>query len=155
MNKIHRLLGSGFYTGYIPFASGTFGSAAGLILYWLIPPMSDWRILLPAALVTCVYGFYAGTLFEKEYGKDPAECTIDEVAGMWIALLLLPKTIAVALVTFFLWRIIDIIKPSPAREAEALPGGYGIMMDDIIGGLYTCIAMNLLLLIPFVRNLLT
>lgn len=154
MNKIHQFFGSGFYTGYIPFASGTFGSAAALLVYWFIPQMQDWKILLLLSFLMSVYGFYVGNLFEKAYGKDPAECTIDEVAGMWIALLTLPKTIPVAIITFFLWRAIDIVKPFPARQAEALPGGYGIMMDDIIGGFYTLVLMKLVLLIPFARTLL-
>ncbi len=152
MNPIHKFFGSGFYTGYIPFASGTFGSAAGLLLYWFIPGMVNWKILLSASVIISLYGFYTGNLFEKQYGKDPAECTQDEVAGMWISLLFLPKSILLAAVTFFVWRAIDIVKPSPAREAEKLPGGYGIMMDDIIGGVYTCIIMNLLVMFEPIRN---
>ncbi len=153
MNLFHKTMGSGFFTGYIKVASGTFGSAAGLLLYWFIPGMDNWLVLLPLSIVFSVYGFYVGTLFEKAYGKDPAECTIDEVAGMWISLLFLPKNYWVAAIAFFLWRAIDIWKPAPARQAEALPGGYGIMMDDIIGGIYTCIIMNLLLLVPFFRQM--
>ena len=152
MNLVHKAMGSGFFTGYIKVASGTFGSAAALALYWFIPGMENWKLLLLLSVLFSVYGFYVGGLFEKAYGKDPSECTIDEVAGMWISLLFLPKNFLVAVITFFLWRAIDIVKPSPARQAEALPGGYGIMMDDIIGGLYTCIIMNLLMLVPFFRH---
>ncbi len=146
MNRIHNFMGSGFLTGYIPFASGTWGSAAALLIYWFVPGMENWKILLPMSVVISIYGFYVGDLFEMKFGKDPAECTIDEVAGMWISLMFLPKSILIAVITFFIWRVIDIVKPAPARQAEALKGGYGIMMDDIIGGVYTCLIMNGLIL---------
>jgi phosphatidylglycerophosphatase A len=66
---------------------------------------------------------------------------------MWISLLFLPKTFLVVTAAFFLWRIFDIIKPSPARQAENLPGGLGIMMDDIIAGLYSLLLLHLILFI--------
>ncbi len=90
-----------------------------------------------------VYGIYIGTKFEKKYGKDPAQCTIDEVVGTWISLIALPKTFWVILVSFLLWRILDIIKPPPARNLERLNGGLGIMIDDVVSGIYTLLIMHL------------
>jgi phosphatidylglycerophosphatase A len=78
---------------------------------------------------------------EKVYGHDPGEVTIDEVLGMWISLMLLPKTIAVSGAAFFIFRILDIVKPYPARRFDSLHGGKGIMLDDVVSALYT----NLLL----------
>lgn len=146
INFIEKLLGSGFYTGYIPFASGTFGSLAGLIIYY-IPEFEKPIILIPAIIIFLLYGIYVGSKFEKEYGKDPSECTIDEVVGMWISLLLLPKNVYISVFAFLVWRAFDIIKPAPARQAEKLNGGLGIMMDDVIAGIYSAIFVNAILLV--------
>jgi phosphatidylglycerophosphatase A len=146
INFFEKLLGSGFYTGYIPFASGTFGSLAGLMIYY-IPGFEKPVILIPAIIIFMFYGIYVGSKFEKEYGKDPAECTIDEVVGMWISLLLLPKNVYISIFAFLVWRAFDIIKPSPARQAEKLNGGLGIMMDDVIAGIYSAIFVNAILLV--------
>ena len=122
LNFFEKLLGSGFYTGYIPFISGTFGSLAALIIYY-IPGFENPLILIPAIIIFTFYGIYVGSRFESVYGKDPAECTIDEIVGMWISLLFLPKILLISLLAFLLWRILDIIKPFPARNFEKLKGG--------------------------------
>jgi phosphatidylglycerophosphatase A len=142
LNFIEKLLGSGFFTGYIPFASGTFASFAALLIYY-IPGFENLFIILPVTILFFLIGIYLGNKFEKIYGKDPAECTIDEMVGMWLSLILLPKTIAISLITFFLWRALDIYKPFPARSFEKLKGGFGIMIDDVISGFYTLIIMHL------------
>ena len=142
LNNFEKILGSGFYSGYFPVASGTVGSLAALIIYF-IPGFEQWFIIVPLTLIFAAYGIYVGTKFEIVYGKDPAECTIDEIVGMWISLIALPKTILIAIGAFLLWRILDIIKPPPARNLERLKGGIGIMIDDVISGLYTLIIMHL------------
>jgi phosphatidylglycerophosphatase A len=142
LNFLEKLLGSGFFTGYIPFASGTFASLAALLIYY-IPGFENLYIIFPVTVSFFLIGIYEGNKFEKIYGKDPAECTIDEMVGMWISLILLPKTIAISLITFFLWRALDIYKPFPARKFEELKGGFGIMIDDVISGFYTLIIMHL------------
>jgi phosphatidylglycerophosphatase A len=144
INSFEKFIGSGFFTGYFPVASGTVGSAAAIVIY-LIPGFEKLVVIIPATLVTIFYGIYIGTKFEAEYGKDPAQCTIDEVAGTWISLIALPKTIGIIIAAFFLWRILDIIKPPPARNLERLKGGLGIMIDDVISGIYTLIIMHLVL----------
>lgn len=143
MNPIVKCIGSGFYTGYIKYASGTWGSLAALLIY-LIPGFEQPMILIPATILITAIGIPISTLFEKQYGKDPSECTVDEVAGMWISLLFLPKQPVIYITAFFIWRVLDIVKPSPAREAENLPGGTGIMLDDVISGVYTLIIMHAL-----------
>ncbi len=146
LNFIEKFLGSVFFTGYIPFASGTFASMAGLLLYY-IPGFENPVILIPAIILFTFYGIYVGEKFEKLYGKDPAECTIDEVAGMWITLLWVPKITFIPLLAFFVWRILDIIKPFPARKLEDLKGGLGIMMDDIVSSIYSLAIIHIILLI--------
>ena len=145
LNFIDKLLGSGFYTGYIPFASGTFGSIAGLIIYY-IPGFENPFVIIPAIIIFSFYGIYVGSKFEKLYGKDPAECTIDEIVGMWISLLFLPKEIWISVIVFLIWRIFDIIKPFPARRLEKLNGGLGIMIDDIISSFYVLLLVHLFIL---------
>ena len=142
INSFEKFIGSGFFTGYFPVASGTVGSVAAIVIY-LIPGFEQLFVIIPATLVIIFYGIYIGTKFEAEYGKDPAQCTIDEVAGTWISLIALPKTIGIIIATFLLWRILDIIKPPPARNLERLKGGLGIMIDDVISGIYTLIIMHL------------
>ena len=142
INFFEKFIGSGFFTGYFPVASGTVGSVAAIVIY-LIPGFENLFVIIPATLVIIFYGIYIGTKFETEYGKDPAQCTIDEVAGTWISLIALPKTLGIMIATFFLWRILDIIKPPPARNLEKLKDGLGIMIDDVISGIYTLIIMHL------------
>ncbi|MBP1683246.1 MAG: pgpA, partial [Ignavibacteriaceae bacterium] len=76
--------------------------------------------------------------------KDPSQCTIDEVVGTWVALIALPKTLLIVLTSFLIWRALDIIKPFPARTSEKLPGGFGIMIDDVIAGFYSLIIVHLI-----------
>ena len=143
LNPIDKLLGSGFYTGYIPVASGTFGSFAALLIYF-IPGFEKLYIILPVTLIFFLYGIYVGSKFETVYGKDPAECTIDEMVGMWISLILLPKTNLIIAAAFIIWRALDIIKPYPARSLERYKGGFGIMIDDVVSSIYTLIIMHLI-----------
>ena len=146
LNFFEKLIGSGFYTGYIPFASGTWGSLAALIIY-LIPGFEKPVVIIPAIILFTILGIFTGNKFDVIYGKDPGECTVDEVVGMWISLLFLPKTLLIITAAFISWRAFDIIKPSPARQLESLKGGVGIMIDDIVAGLYSLIFLHLILFI--------
>lgn len=143
INWFEKLIGSGFYTGFIPFASGTFGSIAAIIIY-LIPGFEKPEIIIPVTIVFLIYGIFVSSKFENVYGKDPAECTVDEVVGTWIALIALPKTMLIILTSFLIWRALDIVKPFPARTSEKLPKGYGIMTDDVISGFYSLIILHVI-----------
>ena len=145
INLLEKTIGSGFFTGFIPFASGTFGSLAGLLIY-NIPGFENPQILISAIIIFTFYGIFLGTKFELVYGKDPGQCTIDEIVGMWITLLFLPKTLLISAIAFFVWRVFDIIKPFPIRKLESLNGGLGIMIDVVIGGIYALITMNLIVI---------
>jgi phosphatidylglycerophosphatase A len=91
---------------------------------------------------------------EHFYGHDPAVVTIDEVVGMWISLFLLPKKIGAVLAAFFIFRFLDIIKPYPAQKFDAMHGGFGIMMDDVVAGLYTNLILQGVFLIPTLKEFL-
>ncbi len=139
-----KLIGSGLYSGYVPFASGTAGSLVALLIY-LVPGFENPTIMLGFISAGTLIGILLGSKFEQKYGKDPAEFTLDEFVGTWLSLILLPKTLLIVLIDFILWRVLDILKPFPARQLEKLPGGWGIMLDDIVSALYTLLLMNILL----------
>ena len=110
--------------GYIPFASGTFGSAVGLVLWWLMPASPASQGLLIVALFA--FGSWAAGVAERRFDRtDPSQVVIDEVLGMWITLFLNPVGWAGAVAAFLLFRIFDILKPFPADRCERLPGGVG------------------------------
>ena len=99
-------------------------------------------VLIPLIILTSLYGIWVCSKFEHLYGEDPKEATIDEFAGMWISLILAPKEIIYLVATFLLWRIMDIVKPFPARNFEKIKGGTGVMADDIMSGVYTLLIMQ-------------
>jgi len=142
INFFEKIIGSGFYSGYSPFASGTVGSAVAILIY-LIPGFEQIMVIIPVIMILLSYGIYVGSKFETVYGKDPSQCTVDEFVGTWISLIALPKILWIIVAAFLIWRILDIIKPPPARSLEKLKGGLGIMVDDVVSGIYTLIIMHL------------
>jgi phosphatidylglycerophosphatase A len=148
-----KLFASALFSGYSPIASGTVGSAVAVAFYF-IPGFESLIIIATAILIVFVLGIKAANRMEQRYGHDPAEVTIDEVVGMWISLVLLPKKILIVITAFFAFRFFDIIKPFPARKFDNMNGGFGIMMDDVIAGIYANIILRLALLIPVIKELL-
>jgi phosphatidylglycerophosphatase A len=142
---IARVWGSFFFTGYSPFASGTVGSLAAAAVYWFLPFSDNGVVLFLLACAVLLTGIPVATLLENHHGDDPSIVVIDEVAGMWLALVFLPKTWVAVLAAFLFFRLFDIIKPSPARELDRMRGGAGIMLDDAVAGIYANIATQLLL----------
>lgn len=151
INFVEKLFGSGFYTGFLPVAPGTFGSLTALIIY-LLPGFENPSLMIFMISLFILIGLPIADKFELLYGKDPAQFTIDEFVGMWITLLFVPKKIWWILLAFLIWRALDITKPFPARKLEALKGGWGVMLDDIMAGIYSFISVQLII---YVFNLLT
>jgi len=141
-----RLIATGLFSGYAPFAPGTAGSLVGLALY-LIPQFESPMVLSSAIILMFFVGAAVSTRMEVSFGKDPSIVVIDEVVGMWITLFLLPKSAAGCIIGFVLFRIFDIVKPPPARKMESVPGGWGIMLDDVIAGIYANVLTRVLLLL--------
>ena len=135
LNFVERLLVTGFYSGYSVFASGTCGSAVALLVYAVLPPLSpaSWITLLLILFPIAVYLSYRG---EREWGHDPPQVVIDEIVGFFVTTAFLPQSLLLGIVAFFLFRALDIAKPPPARQAEYLPGGWGVVLDDVVAAIY-------------------
>ncbi len=125
------------YVGYAPVAPGTFGSAAGLVLFWAIRASGSPVIEAGVIALLVAAGTWSATVAERQLGQpDPGPIVIDEVAGMLITLAFIPVGTAGVVVGFFLFRLLDIVKPWPARRFERLPAGLGVMADDVMAGVY-------------------
>ena len=123
--------------GFVPIAPGTAGSAAGLALFWAVRSTRSIWLEVAVLLVVTVVGVAAASAAEARYQRqDPGLVVIDEVAGMLVTLLAVPVGFTGAVVGFFAFRLFDIVKPFPARQAERLPGGWGVMIDDLVAGVY-------------------
>ncbi|MFH1360315.1 MAG: phosphatidylglycerophosphatase A [Candidatus Omnitrophota bacterium] len=140
-NKFVKLICTFFYVGYFPFASGTVASAVGLLIYVLYHDLPIVYISL-FLLITLIGFLYSGRMEIMLNRKDPSCVVIDEVSGMMIACFLLPVKASVLITAFFVFRAFDMFKIYPAQKFEKLHGSAGIMLDDIMAGIYTNIIMH-------------
>jgi phosphatidylglycerophosphatase A len=162
-----RCIATGFFSGYLPWASGTFGTLLGLLL-----------VLLPGAhettvLATMIVGGFAAGVFTSgrvaaaegdrltptaaaakavfqpspRSHPDPSIVVIDEMVGMWISLLLIKPSVLSFTSAFIAFRVFDVLKPQPAGWLERLPGGWGIMLDDVVAGIYANVAVRVILFV--------
>ena len=138
------------HVGYAPVAPGTFGSAVGLAVYYLVRRQASTTVELGAIALILVVGLWSATEAEHHFGGiDPGPVVIDEVIGMLITLALHPVSVAGAIVGFFIFRVLDVVKPWPARRLELLPGGFGVVLDDVMAGVYGNLLMwGLVRLLP-------
>jgi phosphatidylglycerophosphatase A len=161
---VARLFATGLFVGYAPWASGTLGTALGLAVFF-IPGVQT--ILLPMIAVGIAVGVITSGIVARAEGHrlsktaeqmksrfqpagnphpDPSIVVIDEIVGMWIALVAVPRETIPVILAFFFFRLFDIIKPAPAHQLEHLPGGWGIMLDDVVAGMYANLAVHALML---------
>jgi phosphatidylglycerophosphatase A len=135
------LLATALGVGYVPVASGTFGSAAGLVLWAALPASALAQGL--AIVVTFVAGSWSATAAERHFERtDPKQVVIDEVMGMLITLFMNPVGWRGLLAAFLLFRLFDIVKPYPANRLEKLPAGVGVMADDAMAAVYANLALR-------------
>jgi phosphatidylglycerophosphatase A len=144
MTRLARFVSTAGYVGFLPVAPGTWGSAVGLLillpLRWHGSEMAEAVTMLALLAV----GIWSAGVTGREMGdEDPGPVVIDEVVGMLITLLWIPVNVTGAVLGFLLFRVFDIIKPFPARQCERLPGGWGVMLDDVMAGIYGQIAMRI------------
>jgi phosphatidylglycerophosphatase A len=144
MRFLTYMIATGFGAGFSPVAPGTAGSLLAAAVIYLISPLpAQW--LIAALFVLFWIGVHAAAALEKELGKDPSQVVVDEIVGMGISLILAPKSGKIFLAAFLLFRLFDVWKPFPIRQAEKIPGGAGIMLDDVIAGVYALLVLHLLL----------
>jgi phosphatidylglycerophosphatase A len=138
------------HVGYAPVAPGTFGSAVGLVVYYLLRRQASAAVELAAIGLILVVGLWSATEAEHHFGGiDPGPVVIDEVIGMLITLALHPVNVVGAIIGFFIFRVLDVVKPWPARRLELLPGGFGVVLDDVMAGIYGNLLMwGLVRLLP-------
>jgi phosphatidylglycerophosphatase A len=140
--RLATFVASVAYLGYSPFAPGTAGTLGALVVYWWLLP-ADYYFVLGAAAAAAAAGIWAGGVAEKVWGrKDPGRVCVDEFAGYFVAVAFLPKTLAYAVFAFVLFRAFDVLKPFPAGRSQRLPGGWGIMADDVVAALYANLVLQ-------------
>ncbi len=145
-NQTALIFATGFGSGYAPFASGTWGSLVGLVFYLLFQNLSA-----PLYAVTTL-GVFAISVWSSEIAeahfakKDPGQVVVDEIIGQLVSLAFLPFSWKLTIAGFLLFRLMDILKPFPARWfQDHLKGGWGIVMDDVMAGVYANLALRVLM----------
>jgi len=160
MGALKKMIVTGLGTGYLPVAPGTWGSAAVCVIFLAAALGSGGRMvcisgtMAVVALLSAVTAVWLGRFAERTFGKkDPSRCTIDEWAGQAVALIALPLPdgpllrgcLIAAAVAFVAFRFFDIVKPPPARRMEKLPHGWGVLLDDLVAGVYANVVAQLVL----------
>ena len=151
----HVILSTGLGTGFVPIAPGTAGAFLALVvwlmLYWHLSSFALFLTTISLVVVTTIVGICTSNVMERYWGRDPRAVNIDEFVGTWIPLLIAPYgqyTIALAIVGFVSFRLIDIYKPLGCRWIDVnVPGGLGVMLDNILAGIYALLIVALLRLI--------
>jgi phosphatidylglycerophosphatase A len=137
MHRVGLFIATCGYLGYVPVAPGTFGSAAGLAVFFLIRSTGSMTLEVAAIVVLFAIGIWSGTIAEHHFGGiDPAPVVMDEVVGMLITLAFVPVSLTGAIVGFLVFRVLDVFKPWPSARFERLPGGLGVMADDGMAAIY-------------------
>ena len=154
LSKLHDWLaeavGTGLWTGLAPVAPATVASAVAVVAFWAFPVGGDSTWFFGLTAVTVVAGVWSARVVAKRVDdEDPSRVVSDEFAGMWVACLFLPKTWIWLLAAFLLFRVLDIFKPFGIRRLEKIPGGIGVVADDLAAGLVAAVALNAVRLIWF------
>ena len=139
---------TGCYAGYLPIVPGTFGSAVGVIIFFLLFFRLPTFYYIVNLLILLMIGFFvagkAEIIFEE---KDSGKIVIDEIIGYVVSMFLIPATLKNIILAFLFFRILDTIKFFPANVVEdRVPGGYGVILDDVIAGIYANLIMQSIVL---------
>jgi phosphatidylglycerophosphatase A len=143
---VQRALASVLFLGYVPFISGTFGSAACVFALWwtccrthmAVSPLWLWAVALAVTTFSIIVASRPREVFGSD---DPRQVVIDEVAGQLVTFLFIPLSLKTLILGFFLFRFFDVVKPYPIHKFEALDGGLGITMDDVAAGVFANITL--------------
>ena len=144
-NKLANWFSTVLKIGYLPIAPGTWGSLAAVVIWFLIIESTSTITFITAIIIIFILGVYTSSITERHLAqKDPSIIVIDEWVGQWIALLFVPKSLLLGLVAFALFRLFDIWKPYPIKLLDKYPKGWGIMLDDVLAGVYALLVISVL-----------
>ncbi len=149
MKAFYKFVSTGFGIGYMPFAPGTFGSALACLMVYVYvnlrnPNSYEFNaILIIGSIIFFLIGIKATNYLALEWGKDPSKIVIDEIVGLWIALLFVPFNITTLVLAFVFFRFFDILKPLGIKKLENLDGGLGVMADDVLAGVYANLCLQI------------
>jgi len=151
LKTVVRLVSTFFYAGYVPKISGTVGSLAGLLFFLLV------NYSLPVTIISLLVLTGASLLVIKKaeelFGKkDSRRIVIDEVIGMMIALLFVPMKAVFVALAFVFFRIFDIAKPFPIKRVEKMESPWGVVLDDVLAGIYANLAVQLVAMLALKRG---
>lgn len=136
-----RAVTSVCFVGFLPVMPGTFGTLAGIACFYLY--RGNWAVYASATFLLALLGFMlSGRAEAIDCRKDPRYVVIDEVVGIMVGLAFVPYSISLVVAGFFLFRLLDTLKPYPALRLQNLHGSPGIMGDDLIAGIYTNIVLQ-------------
>lgn len=142
---IIKLIASWFGIGYIK-GGGTIAAAVTCIIVWFLWKHnllhSNVSMMITTVIIIAI-GIFTGNKVEPDWGKDSYRVVIDEVAGVLVNLLFIPHTLPFLIAAFVLFRFFDMVKPLGIRRTEALPAGIGVMMDDVIAGIYGNVVLQI------------
>lgn len=148
MKLFSRIISTFFGIGFFPIAPGTLASLVTVLVYKYFLYSMRWPYMLLLFLLLYVLGVITSSFYVSESGKeDPSEVVLDEVLGQLIALFMLRPSWLLVLSAFFAFRFFDILKPFFIKKAEKFSKGWGIMLDDIIAGIYSSILINIVIIL--------
>jgi phosphatidylglycerophosphatase A len=139
--KIVKFISTGFFVGYIPYAPGTFGTFVGIPILYILKKL-PLTLSIAFIIIFSVFSIFISDSARKIYkSKDPRCVVIDEIAGYLCAGIFFPFTWKFVSLSFILFRFFDILKPYPVKKSELLNGGCGIVLDDVVSGLFSAISL--------------
>ena len=148
MINIHKAIATVIGLGYAPIAPGTFGTIGAVVFYYLLTQVVT--ISLPILLVMIVFfaviGIWSTDKVIPLWGDDPSRVVMDEFVGFLVTMILVPISLKNMIIGFVLFRFFDILKPLGVRYLDKnVKGGLGVMMDDVLAGVYACISLHLII----------
>jgi phosphatidylglycerophosphatase A len=142
VKKVSRFLATGFYVGYLPTAPGTWGSLLMIFLLYLFPLLNNFYVVFALSLG----GIAIANFEEKQNGiKDESKIVIDEMAGQLLTFFTIQLSLPILLLGFILFRIFDITKPLIIDKIQSLPAGWGVMLDDLLAGLFSLVILKIVI----------
>ncbi len=140
-----KMVATGFGTGYLPVGPGSWGTFPGMLLCWAMQPLPH-PVYLLTVLVFAALAIPLATEVERQIGKkDPGEIVVDEMVVFPLTMFLVPLSLGTLAIGFFLNRLMDTLKIWPCHGLQALPGGWGIVLDDVVAAVYSCVLVHLTL----------